>query len=145
MSGARSNTIVVLRVDRAKQRAGALSIPRDTWVDIAGTNSYNRINAAPGHRPAVRVRAAHWTLTPTRGDSVAARGLGHVVRVDRSDVGSEDQHDEDTQPTCGPPAHRGAGGHRIPGTDTLGTLPMLADELRRNLAAVSLTEHLVPT
>lgn len=46
VGGARSDTIVVLRVDRKSHAAWALSIPRDTWVHIAGTNSSNRINAA---------------------------------------------------------------------------------------------------
>ena len=56
VGGARSDTIFVLRVDRKAHAAWALSIPRDTWVHIAGTNSYNRINAAFGHGAPVLVR-----------------------------------------------------------------------------------------
>ncbi len=44
--GERTDTIMVMRVDPSTNRAAVLSFPRDLWVQIAGTNSRNRINAA---------------------------------------------------------------------------------------------------
>jgi LCP family protein required for cell wall assembly len=46
VSGQRSDTIVLLHVDPRTSKAALLSIPRDTFVPIAGTHSSNRINAA---------------------------------------------------------------------------------------------------
>ena len=46
VGGSRSDTIFLLRIDRASHQAWALSIPRDTWVHISGTNTFNRVNAA---------------------------------------------------------------------------------------------------
>ena len=45
VSGLRSDTIMVLRIDPASQQATILSFPRDLWVDIPGKGS-QRINAA---------------------------------------------------------------------------------------------------
>jgi polyisoprenyl-teichoic acid--peptidoglycan teichoic acid transferase len=44
--GRRSDTIMVLRFDPKSGNAAILSIPRDLWVPIAGTNESNRINSA---------------------------------------------------------------------------------------------------
>ena len=44
--GARSDTIMVMRVDPATSRAAILSFPRDLWVKIDGSNGYSRINSA---------------------------------------------------------------------------------------------------
>ena len=44
--GARSDTIMVIRVDPSTNRAAVLSFPRDLWVQIDGTNSKSRINSA---------------------------------------------------------------------------------------------------
>lgn len=45
VSGSRSDTIMILRTDPDSQQAALLSIPRDTWIRIPGSRSYNRINA----------------------------------------------------------------------------------------------------
>jgi LCP family protein required for cell wall assembly len=46
VSGQRSDTIMVLHVDSHSQKAAILSIPRDLYVRVAGTNGSNRINAS---------------------------------------------------------------------------------------------------
>lgn len=50
---ARSDTIMVLRVDPKKTQAQLLSLPRDLWVNIPGENGHDRINAAFGRGPKV--------------------------------------------------------------------------------------------
>lgn len=45
VSGLRSDTIMILRVDPGSDRASLLSLPRDLWVPLASGGS-NRINAA---------------------------------------------------------------------------------------------------
>jgi LCP family protein required for cell wall assembly len=47
-SGQRSDSIMVLRIDPSKSTAQMLSLPRDLYVPIAGTNRSDRINAAFG-------------------------------------------------------------------------------------------------
>jgi len=42
----RSDTIMIVRIDPEERGAKLLSIPRDLWVPIAGTNSNRKINAA---------------------------------------------------------------------------------------------------
>lgn len=44
--GQRSDTIILLRVDPKREQAAMLSIPRDLYVPIAGTNRTDRINTA---------------------------------------------------------------------------------------------------
>ncbi len=44
--GARSDTIMIMRVDPSTSRAAVLSFPRDLWVKIDGSNGYSRINSA---------------------------------------------------------------------------------------------------
>lgn len=46
VTGQRSDTIMVLRLDPGTGHADMLSIPRDLWVPIAGTRGSNRINSA---------------------------------------------------------------------------------------------------
>jgi LCP family protein required for cell wall assembly len=46
VQGQRSDTIILLRVDPKQERAAMLSIPRDLYVPIAGTNKSFRINSA---------------------------------------------------------------------------------------------------
>jgi polyisoprenyl-teichoic acid--peptidoglycan teichoic acid transferase len=46
VKGQRSDTIILLRVDPDAERAAMLSIPRDLYVPIAGTDRSNRINTA---------------------------------------------------------------------------------------------------
>lgn len=45
-SGARTDTIILARVDPANKTVDLLSIPRDLWVPIAGTGQKSRINSA---------------------------------------------------------------------------------------------------
>src|SRR5262249_47603249 len=42
----RSDTIMVLHVDPREQKAAILSIPRDMWVQIAGSTRHDRVNTA---------------------------------------------------------------------------------------------------
>lgn len=44
--GTRSDTIMILSVEPVKKTGFILSIPRDTYVKISGTNNYTRINHA---------------------------------------------------------------------------------------------------
>lgn len=46
VTGARSDTIMILHVDPGEARAVLLSLPRDLWVTIAGTGTKQKINAA---------------------------------------------------------------------------------------------------
>jgi polyisoprenyl-teichoic acid--peptidoglycan teichoic acid transferase len=46
VGGQRSDTMLVLHVDPKAEKAAILSIPRDLYVPIAGTNSQDRINSA---------------------------------------------------------------------------------------------------
>jgi LCP family protein required for cell wall assembly len=46
VSGQRSDTIMILHVDSRVKRAALLSIPRDLYVRIAGTNRSDRINSS---------------------------------------------------------------------------------------------------
>jgi len=56
VQGSRSDTIMILRRDRRTGAASLLSIPRDLWVTIAGTDKKNRINSAFNSGPDVLVR-----------------------------------------------------------------------------------------
>lgn len=51
--GRRSDTILIVRVDPRGERASMLSIPRDLWVPIAGTDERQRINSAYAQGPQV--------------------------------------------------------------------------------------------
>ena len=42
----RADSIVLVRVDPRQERATLLSLPRDLWVEIAGTGQKQRINTA---------------------------------------------------------------------------------------------------
>jgi LCP family protein required for cell wall assembly len=55
VGGQRSDTIMVLRIDPASERAAILSFPRDLWVSIAGTGGKQRINTAFSRGPDVLV------------------------------------------------------------------------------------------
>jgi LCP family protein required for cell wall assembly len=46
VSGQRSDTIMLLHVDPREQKAAIVSVPRDLYVPIAGTNFSDRVNAA---------------------------------------------------------------------------------------------------
>lgn len=42
----RTDTMILFTIDPINRTAGILSIPRDLWVNIPGTNNYGRINTA---------------------------------------------------------------------------------------------------
>jgi LCP family protein required for cell wall assembly len=50
-TGQRSDVIIVVRLISSTDEVEMLSIPRDTWVPIAGTSSSNKINAAFNNGP----------------------------------------------------------------------------------------------
>jgi LCP family protein required for cell wall assembly len=62
VTGNRSDTIMVLRIDRQGGPASLLSIPRDLYVEIAGTGDRNRINAAFNSGPATLVETVQQSL-----------------------------------------------------------------------------------
>lgn len=62
VSGNRSDTIMVLRYDRATGAAALLSIPRDLYVTVPGHDGKRRINAAFNDGPAVLVRTVQQEL-----------------------------------------------------------------------------------
>jgi LCP family protein required for cell wall assembly len=74
VTGTRSDTIMVLRRDRATGAASLLSIPRDLWVEIPGMGE-NRINAAFNDGPS--------TLVATVQESLGIP-VHHYVEVDFS-------------------------------------------------------------
>jgi LCP family protein required for cell wall assembly len=61
VGGSRSDTIMVLRHDRASGTVSLLSVPRDLWVDIPGRGS-NRINSAYRDGPAAVVQTVQANL-----------------------------------------------------------------------------------
>ena len=62
VAGSRSDTIMVLRVDPDAKKAWVLSIPRDLYVRMPGTNSFDRINAASARSDALLVRTIQENL-----------------------------------------------------------------------------------
>ncbi len=48
VTGARSDTIMILHVDPKTRSASLLSLPRDLWVEIAGQGIHQKINSAIG-------------------------------------------------------------------------------------------------
>jgi LCP family protein required for cell wall assembly len=73
VSGSRSDTIMVLRVDPDARKAWVLSIPRDLYVRMPGTNTFDRINAASARSDALLVRTIQENLgIPIR----------HMMKVD---------------------------------------------------------------
>ena len=74
VGGSRSDTIMVLRHDRASGAVSLLSIPRDLWVDIPGRGK-NRINSAYRDGPAAVVQTVQTNL---------GIPLHHYVEIDFS-------------------------------------------------------------
>jgi LCP family protein required for cell wall assembly len=62
VGGQRSDTIMLLRVDPSGQNASLLSVPRDLWVSIPGTNRRDRINATFDTGPDLLIRAVQQDL-----------------------------------------------------------------------------------
>ena len=77
VSGQRSDVIVLVHVDPRTAKAAMLSIPRDTFVPIAGTASSNRINAAFDQSPSALVQ----TITQDFGIAI-----NHYVQEDFSSL-----------------------------------------------------------
>lgn len=73
VTGQRSDTIMILRADPGAGRGAILSIPRDLWVPIAGTNRNQRINTAFENGPQQLIQ----TLTGALGIEIH-----HYVEVD---------------------------------------------------------------
>jgi LCP family protein required for cell wall assembly len=73
VSGSRSDTIMVLRVDPDARKAWVLSIPRDLYVRMPGTNTFDRINAASARSDRLLVQTIQENLgIPIR----------HMMKVD---------------------------------------------------------------
>jgi LCP family protein required for cell wall assembly len=62
VTGSRSDTIMVLRYDKAAGTASLLSIPRDLWVKVPGHDNKRRINSAFNDGPDVLVRTVQTEL-----------------------------------------------------------------------------------
>lgn len=73
VGGQRSDTIIVLRIDPKNEKAAMLSIPRDLWVQIAGTKTNSRINSAFDQGPGQLIQTI---------DDQLGIGINHYVQVD---------------------------------------------------------------
>jgi LCP family protein required for cell wall assembly len=62
VSGHRSDTIMILRRDKATGDASLLSIPRDLWVQVPGHDGKRRINSAFNDGPQVLVQTLQQEL-----------------------------------------------------------------------------------
>lgn len=62
VTGSRSDTIMVLRTDPSGGPAALLSIPRDLYLPIAGTDGRNRINSAFNSGPDALVQTVQQSL-----------------------------------------------------------------------------------
>ena len=76
VSGHRSDTIMILRRDRATGDAALLSIPRDLWVQVPGHENKRRINSAFNDGPDILVQ------TLQQGDLQLP--IHHYVEIDFS-------------------------------------------------------------
>lgn len=73
VSGSRTDTIMIMRIDPDAKKAWVLSIPRDLWVRMPGTNQFDRINAASARSDQLLVKAIQENLgIPIR----------HMMKVD---------------------------------------------------------------
>lgn len=75
-SGQRSDVIIVVRLIPKTRQIEMLSIPRDTWVDIAGTDTQNRINAAFNDGPSQLVQTIQQSFGIPINHVVVANFLG---------------------------------------------------------------------
>jgi LCP family protein required for cell wall assembly len=75
VGGQRSDTMLVLHIDPRAEKAAILSIPRDLYVPIAGTNSQSRINTAFDTGPDRLIQTIH--------DSLGVQ-IDHYAEVDFS-------------------------------------------------------------
>lgn len=73
VSGSRTDTIMIMRIDPDTKKAWVLSVPRDLWVRMPGTNQFDRINAASARSDQLLVKAIQENLgIPIR----------HMMKVD---------------------------------------------------------------
>jgi LCP family protein required for cell wall assembly len=75
VSGHRSDTIMILRRDKATGDASLLSIPRDLWVQVPGHDGKRRINSAFNDGPEVLVQTLQQEL---------GLPINHYVEIDFS-------------------------------------------------------------
>jgi len=74
VEGRRADTIALVRIDPVALDAYVLSIPRDLWVPIAGTDRIGRVNSALGIGPAALVATVE-QFTGTRVDHYVELGF----------------------------------------------------------------------
>ena len=60
--GMRSDTLIVVRIDKATGDVALMSVPRDLWVKIGDGEKFAKINAAYGNGPEVLVRTVQRAL-----------------------------------------------------------------------------------
>jgi LCP family protein required for cell wall assembly len=60
--GMRSDTLIVVRIDKANGDVALMSVPRDLWVKIGDGEKFNKINAAYSNGPDVLVRTVQRAL-----------------------------------------------------------------------------------
>ena len=95
VGGERTDTIMILHIDPRAEKAAVLSIPRDLYVPIAGTNRTDRINTAFGSQsPAStattrRTGAAGATTTTT---PAIKDGAERLIATIRQSLGIEIDH-----------------------------------------------------
>lgn len=80
--GRRSDTIMVLRIDRSDGSAALLSIPRDLYVTVYGHEAPSRINGAFAESPAVLVQTVQTALGIPVHHYVEVDFLGFKALVD---------------------------------------------------------------
>lgn len=73
VTGARSDTIMILRVDPDAKKAWVLSLPRDLWLRMPGTNSFDRINSSSARSDAELIRTIQENLNIP---------IHHMMKVD---------------------------------------------------------------
>ncbi|MGH9171659.1 MAG: LCP family protein [Acidimicrobiales bacterium] len=87
VTGQRSDVIIILRVVPATHSLEMLSIPRDTWANIPGTGTSNKINSAFNYGPSELILAIeddfhipinHFVYTTFPGFTNAVDDLGGV-------------------------------------------------------------------
>jgi LCP family protein required for cell wall assembly len=57
VTGARTDTIMLLRIDSKNNKAWVLSFPRDLWIKVPGTDQFEKLNAVYAKGPDVLVEA----------------------------------------------------------------------------------------
>jgi LCP family protein required for cell wall assembly len=75
-AGQRSDVTMVVHIDPSKKTASILSIPRDLFVPIAGTNQSNRINSAFNEGPSQLIETIQQNLGIPINHYVAMNFLG---------------------------------------------------------------------